>query len=99
MKKDFQTGKLKSKGSGAEPKLFDVDRGGVKPLERDGKPAPENRPDSALVHGDYNINIYANRKALLRELFGVTNNLVHSGLTILVRLYHPRKPCQYLVCG
>ena len=47
----------------SEDRIFIVDRGGVKPLERDDKPAPENRPDSALVHGDDNINIRTNRKA------------------------------------
>lgn len=30
------------------PRLFGVDRGGVKPLELGDKPAPENRSDSAL---------------------------------------------------
>lgn len=68
----------------SEDRIFNMDRGGVKPLEQVDKTAPENRSDSALVHGDYNINIYANRKAPLWELFGVTNNLVRSSLVNLV---------------
>ena len=75
-------------------RFFNMDRGGVKPLERDDKPAPENRPDSALVHDDDNINIYTNRKAPLRELFGATNDLAHSGLIILVSVYQTHKLCQ-----
>ena len=32
----------------SEDRSFNMDRGGVKPLERDDKSAPENRSDSAL---------------------------------------------------
>jgi len=67
----------------SEDRSFSVDRGGVKPLEQTDKTAPENRSDSALVHGDDNINIYRNRKAPLWELFGATNDLDHSRLANL----------------
>ena len=67
----------------SEDRSFSVDRGGVKPLEQTGKTAPGNRPDSALAHGDDNINICKNRKAPLRELFGATNDLDHSRLANL----------------
>ncbi|OGD25763.1 hypothetical protein A2819_02320 [Candidatus Azambacteria bacterium RIFCSPHIGHO2_01_FULL_40_24] len=68
----------------SEDRSFNMDRGGVKPLEQTDKTAPENRSDSALVHDDNNINVYINRKAPLRELFGVTNDLDHSRLANLV---------------
>lgn len=67
----------------SEDRNFSVDRGGVKPLEQTGKTAPGNRPDPALVHGDDNINIYTNRKAPLRELFGATSNSDRSRLANL----------------
>ena len=74
---------LKSKSPGKCQNSLSVDRGGVKPLEQNGKSTPENRSDSALIHEVDIISIYANRKALLRELFGATNNLDRSRLTIL----------------
>ncbi|OGF64657.1 hypothetical protein A2661_02530 [Candidatus Giovannonibacteria bacterium RIFCSPHIGHO2_01_FULL_45_24] len=66
-----------------------MDRGGVKPLERDGKPTPEYRSDSALLaHRKILADIFKKRKApkpgALRS-HGATNELVHnSGLTILL---------------
>lgn len=75
--------KIKKSYTEMNVRFSNVDRGGVKPLEQVDKTAPENRSDSALVHDDDNINIDANRKAPLRELFGVTNNLVRSSLVNL----------------
>jgi len=65
-------------------RVFGVDRGGVKPLEQDDDPAPENRSDSALVHEINSIRIIKNRKAPLRELFGATNNLARSRIVTLL---------------
>ena len=73
-KNNLQFPKFKKLKFPSEDRNFSVDRGGVKPLERDDKSAPGNRPDPALVHGNYDINIIKKRKAPLRELFGASSD-------------------------
>ncbi len=75
--------KQENKKAHRNDRLFCVDRGGVEPLEQSGNSAPETARTRPSCPQTIYYQLSEKRKAPLRELFGVTNDLVRSRITTL----------------